>query len=96
MLSGRECFSPIEKTHRTSPWAGRSAYTVRPFSSVSSGQLPMVRWRSMIGRDPAESLSLQPSAKTWLIALACRKAKERGYPHKLWTTRLLARHACEQ
>jgi hypothetical protein len=34
--------------------------------------------------------------------LACRKAKEFGYPHELWTTRLLARmqhgpeegHAC--
>ena len=28
--------------------------------------------------------------------LACRKAKELGYPHELWTTRLLARHAREQ
>src|SRR6266849_350219 len=27
--------------------------------------------------------------------LACRKAKELGYPHELWTTRLLARHARE-
>src|SRR5215211_6151580 len=26
-------------------------------------------------------------------ALACRKAKDFGYPHELWTTRLLARHA---
>jgi hypothetical protein len=25
--------------------------------------------------------------------LACRKAKELGYPHELWTTRLLAQHA---
>jgi hypothetical protein len=25
--------------------------------------------------------------------LACEKAKEHGYPHELWTTRLLARHA---
>src|SRR4029077_12532785 len=32
-------------------------------------------------------------AKTWLVALACRKAKELGYPHELWTTRLLAAHA---
>ena len=28
-------------------------------------------------------------------SLACRKAKELGYPHDLWTTRLLARHARE-
>jgi transposase len=34
-------------------------------------------------------------AKAWLVALACRKAKDLGYPHELWTTRLLARHARE-
>jgi len=27
--------------------------------------------------------------------LACDKAKDHGYPHELWTTRLLARHARE-
>jgi hypothetical protein len=27
------------------------------------------------------------------VSLACRKAKDLGYPHELWTTRLLARHA---
>jgi hypothetical protein len=27
--------------------------------------------------------------------LACRKAKELGYPHEMWTTRLLASHARE-
>jgi hypothetical protein len=26
------------------------------------------------------------------VSLACDKAKEHGYPHELWTTRLLARH----
>jgi hypothetical protein len=34
-------------------------------------------------------------AKAWLVSLACRKAKDLGYPHELWTTRLLARHARE-
>ncbi len=34
-------------------------------------------------------------AKAWLTSLAYRKAKELGYPHELWTTRLLARHARE-
>jgi hypothetical protein len=29
------------------------------------------------------------------LALACQKAKELGYPHELWTTRLLAHHARE-
>jgi hypothetical protein len=35
-------------------------------------------------------------AKAWLIDLACRKATEFGYPHELWTTRLLASHARSQ
>jgi hypothetical protein len=29
------------------------------------------------------------------VSLACRKAKDLGYPHELWTTRLLANHARE-
>jgi transposase len=45
--------------------------------------------RPRAGRDPV----ITPAAKTWLVALACRKAKELGYPHELWTTRLLAAHA---
>src|SRR5438045_4108824 len=45
--------------------------------------------RPRAGRDPV----ITPEAKTWLVALACRKAKELGYPHELWTTRLLAAHA---
>lgn len=35
------------------------------------------------------------AARTWLIGEACVKAKERGYPHELWTLRLLAVHARE-
>ena len=30
-----------------------------------------------------------------MAGLAFRKAKDLGYPHELWTTRLLARHARE-
>jgi len=30
-----------------------------------------------------------------LVSLACQKACDLGYPHELWTTRLLARHARE-
>src|SRR6201997_3193737 len=40
-------------------------------------------------RDP----TITAEAKTWLVALACQKPKELGYPHELWTTRLLAAHA---
>lgn len=32
-------------------------------------------------------------AKAWLINLACRRPTDLGYPHELWTTDLLARHA---
>ena len=45
--------------------------------------------RPRAGRDRV----ITAEAKTWLVALACRKAKELGYPHELWTTRLLAAHA---
>jgi transposase len=44
---------------------------------------------------PGKEPTITTEAKTWLVALACRKAKELGYPHELWTTRLLARHARE-
>ena len=43
------------------------------------------------GREPTITLA----AKAWLVSLACRKAKDLGYPHELWTTRLLASHARE-
>ena len=41
------------------------------------------------GKEPEITLE----ARAWLVALACQKAKDVGYPHELWTTRLLARHA---
>ena len=45
--------------------------------------------RPRAGRDPV----ITAEAKTWLVALACQKPKELGYPHELWATRLLAAHA---
>src|ERR1700751_2693740 len=45
--------------------------------------------RPRAGRDPV----ITAEAKTWLVALACRKPKGLGDPHELWTTRLLAAHA---
>src|ERR1700676_4360257 len=47
--------------------------------------------RAHPGKEPTITLE----AKTWLVSLACDKAKEHGYPHELWTPRLLARHARE-
>jgi transposase len=44
---------------------------------------------------PGRERTITEEAKAWLADLACRKAKEFGYPHELWTTRLLARHARE-
>jgi transposase len=41
------------------------------------------------GREPVITVE----ARAWLVDLACRKAKEFGYPHEVWTTRLLAEHA---
>src|SRR5881397_4329162 len=54
----------------------------------------MGRWRrSRIGHGRVKNQSSRRRPKPgWL---ACDKAKEHGYPHELWTTRLLARHARE-
>lgn len=38
------------------------------------------------GRRP----DITEAARIWLIGEACVKAKERGYPHEIWTLRLLA------
>src|SRR6516162_9293875 len=44
---------------------------------------------------PGKEPTITAEAKAWVVNLACRKAKELGYPHELWTTRLLAGHARE-
>ncbi len=44
---------------------------------------------------PGKAPAITADAKAWLVSLACQKAKDLGYPHELWTTRLLARHARE-
>jgi transposase len=44
---------------------------------------------------PGRERRITDEAKSWLVSLACRKPNELGYPHELWTTRLLARHARE-
>jgi transposase len=59
--------------------------------AVVEGALAALDDRPRPGREP----TITPEAKAWLVSLACRKAKDLGYPHELWTTRLLARHARE-
>ena len=44
---------------------------------------------------PGKEPTITAAAKAWVVHLACRKAQDLGYPHELWTTRLLARHARE-
>jgi transposase len=43
------------------------------------------------GREPV----ITDEARTFVVDLACRKARDLGYPHELWTTRLLAKHIRE-
>lgn len=44
---------------------------------------------------PGKAPQITPEARAWLVSLACQKARDLGYPHELWTTRLLARHVRE-
>jgi transposase len=59
--------------------------------ALASGPMAALDDRPRSGREP----TITAEARAWLVSLACRKAKELGYPHELWTTRLLARHARE-
>jgi transposase len=44
---------------------------------------------------PGRVPTITSEARTFIVDLACRKPKDLGYPHELWTTRLLARHGRE-
>src|ERR1700682_5823429 len=59
--------------------------------ALAYGPLMALDDRPRPGKEP----TITPEAKAWLVSLACDKAREHGYPHELWTTRLLARHARE-
>ncbi len=59
--------------------------------ALAYGPLAALEDRSRPGKEP----KITAEAKAWIVDLACRKAKELGYPHELWTTRLLARHVRE-
>lgn len=59
--------------------------------AVADGALAALDDTPRPGKEPV----ITPEAKAWLVSLACDKAKDHGYPHEMWTTRLLARHARE-
>src|SRR5436305_8022894 len=59
--------------------------------ALAHGVLAALDDRPRPGKEPV----ITPEAKAWLVSLACDKAKQHGYPHELWTTRLLAGHARE-
>src|SRR5256885_4420015 len=59
--------------------------------ALANGALAALDDRSHPGKEP----TITPEAKAWLVSLACDKAKAHGYPHELWTTRLLARQSRE-
>ena len=59
--------------------------------AVAYGPMAALDDRPRPGKEP----TITAESKAWLVSLACRKAKDLGYPHELWTTRLLARHARE-
>jgi transposase len=44
---------------------------------------------------PGRERVITEEARTYVVDLACRKPKDLGYPHELWTTRLLTRHIRE-
>ena len=69
--------------HQTVQRCVERALAYGPMAALDDRQRP--------GREP----TITAEAKAWLVSLACRKAKDLGYPHELWTTRLLARHARE-
>jgi len=41
---------------------------------------------------PGKPPEITDDARAWVVSLACQKAHDLGYPHELWTTRLLASH----
>src|SRR6202790_1776858 len=59
--------------------------------ALAYGPLMALDDRPRPGKEP----TITPETKAWRVSLACDKAKDHGYPHELWTTRLLARHARE-
>lgn len=51
---------------------------------------PLVALADLPGRGRKPRISAE--ARAWVVSLACQKPTELGYPHELWTTRLLMEH----
>jgi len=91
MLSGLSRESIVFCGGTTVGRASSDGATLASSGALAYGPLMALDDRPRPGKEP----TITPEAKAWLVSLACRKAKELGYPHELWTTRLLARHARE-
>ena len=83
---------PIARILRSVRWGKASGSTIKRFSgcverALGYGPLAAIEDRPRPGKEPV----ITPEAKAWLVSLACDKAKEHGYPHELWTTRLFWR-----
>jgi transposase len=70
-------------THQTVERCMRRAETLGVMAALDDSPRP--------GREPV----ITDEARTFIVDLACRKAKDFGHPHELWTTRLLAKHIRE-
>src|SRR6202042_2275255 len=70
-------------THQTVERCLRRAQTFGVKAALKDSPRP--------GREP----TITNEAKLFVLDLACRKAKDLGYPHEVWTTRLLAEHVRE-
>jgi transposase len=78
--TGRE----VGVTHQTVERCLRRAQNFGVEASLKDSPRP--------GREP----TITNEAKMFVLDLACRKAKDLGYPHEVWTTRLLARNVRER
>jgi transposase len=57
--------------------------------ALEMGALASLEDRPGRGRKP----EITPEARAWLMAVACTKPVDLGYPEELWATRTLAHHA---
>jgi transposase len=74
----------IGVTHQTVERCLRRAQRLGVMAALDDSPRP--------GREPV----ITNEARTFIVDLACRKPKELGYPHELWTTRLLTKYVREQ
>src|SRR5271166_947756 len=77
-------------------WVRRLDCITRRSSGASNGRWPRDRWLRWTidltpGGNPRSRWKPNPGWSRWRAG----RPRELGYPHELWTTRLLARHARE-